>query len=575
LPSDQFLTYEASGVAGVLRTESLAVPGYQRSYSWSSDVGSLDTDGDNSHQQVVEYWEDLHGSFRSDSAYFLGTIVLSQEGVEDGRAAVLDGQQRLATTSILMFAISEFYRTKGETELADSVFADYVGNYDRDAEENRPKLIMNTEDRDYFRSRFLTRDVSASAVGQSQKQIESALAFLTTRVEEFCSNAGARWKEDLKSFIDYLDKRAQVITISVANDSDAFLIFETLNDRGADLTIADLLKNYLFSKAEGRFDEVRDAWVRTLGNLDIPKVGNARFTLFARHFMSARHGVVRERDLYRRIKLDVGDSNSAVAFAKELEASSRLYFGLISSDSDVWSDYSTSARSASEVIVNLNLERYRPLLLAALQKFNAPEVEKLMVAMVSWSVRGLATGRFGGGVAEAAFCNVAKDISAGTITSTAAVLADPRLSSMVPTDKEFQSAFSEWKVTKGSLARYILRTLELEERGEPEPELVVNTETDHVNLEHVLPKSPKAADWPTFSRDEQTAFVHRIGNLVLLQKGSNDKIGNKSWSVKKPVLAKSQLELTKKAAAHADWTKEVIAKRQEDLSVLAVRAWKR
>ena len=575
MPNEIFLTYEASGIAGVLRTESLSVPGYQRSYAWNSLSDGSRSEGDDGHLHVVEFWEDLLSSYRSGNSYFLGTIVLSQEGAEDGRAQVLDGQQRLATTSILLHAIAAQYESKGESAISDSIFQDYVGTYDRDAEEIKPKIILNTEDRDYFDKKFLQKIESTSPTCQSQILIHGALSYLADQVQQFSNSAGARWKEELKAFTKFLDERAQVITIAVANDADAFLIFETLNDRGADLTIADLLKNYLFSKAAGRLDEVRTSWIRTLHNLDISKVGNVRFTLFVKHFMSARHGVVRERDLYRRIKSEVTDPNSAVAFAKDLESSSRLYFGLISSESDVWADYSPTTSAANDILLVLNLERYRPLLLAALQNFEASEVETLMTAMVSWSIRGLAAARFGGGVAEAAFCEVAKSISDGTITSTVDILSAERMSSMIPSDTEFEKAFSEWRVVKGSLARYILRTLELTERGDDQPELVVNSDTDKVNLEHILPKSANDGDWSSFGKDERASFVFRLGNMVLLQKGPNDRIGNKSWVVKQPVLAVSQLELTKKASKSKDWGKAEIIERQAYLATLAVKAWKR
>ena len=91
-------------------------------------------------------------------------------------------------------------------------------------------------------------------------------------------------------------------------------------------------------------------------------------------------------------------------------------------------------------------------------------------------------------------------------------------------------------MTHGAVARYLLRAIETEVRGEQEPELVVNTNVEHVNLEHILPQSPKAADWAQFPADELKLWAHRLGNMCLLQKGPNGRIGNKPWDVKAPVL---------------------------------------
>lgn len=572
VPSDHFLDYKASGIAAVLRTESLAVPAYQRSYSWSSTEED-DDETREARQPVAEFWNDLSNSYRLDQSYFLGTIVLSNEGAEESRKAVLDGQQRLATTSVLMAAIRDQFDSRGESADARSIQDDYVGKWDRVAGELRPRIVLNTDDREFFRQAVLNRDVGFSATSRSQERIREAYLFLAAQVQQFADDTGARWKEELLRLVKYVDDRVQVIAITVADESDAFLIFETLNDRGADLTIADLLKNYLFSRAGARLDEVRDAWMRTLSNLDIPKVGNARFTLFARHFMSMRHGVVRERELYSRIKSEANDPNSSVEFANQLDRLSRFYYALLTADSDVWSNYPDNVRQAAEVIVELNLERYRPLLLAALSKFSSSEVQRLVKAIVSWSIRGLAGGRFNGGVAEAAFCTVAKEIAEGRITTADEVLADSRMDSLIPSDVEFARDFAQWRLNKGSLARYVLRSLELAERGELEPELVVNPDVDQVNLEHVLPKSPRSIDWPQFAPEEQKLYVDRIGNLALLQKGPNGRIGNKAWADKKPVLKASTLKLTSSIADYADWSKEAIVDRQDKFAQKAIIIW--
>jgi hypothetical protein len=103
----------------------------------------------------------------------------------------------------------------------------------------------------------------------SQRLLAQAYSYLQDRVTEFVSTHGTDWRSKLNELVDWLDTSAQIVAIDVATEADAFLIFETLNDRGADLTVADLLKNYLFSQAETRLDEVRDNWIGTLANLPL------------------------------------------------------------------------------------------------------------------------------------------------------------------------------------------------------------------------------------------------------------------------------------------------------------------
>ena len=64
------------------------------------------------------------------------------------------------------------------------------------------------------------------------------------------------WKKRFGRYTRFLDEQARVVLVQAPTDADAFTIFETLNDRGADLTISDLLKNLLFSRAKTEIDVV-------------------------------------------------------------------------------------------------------------------------------------------------------------------------------------------------------------------------------------------------------------------------------------------------------------------------------
>lgn len=572
MPANQFLDYEASGVAGLLRTRSLAVPFYQRSYSWrpNSDTGS---DADDK-LQVVEFWDDLTASFGARARYFMGTVVMSRDGA-DGRESVIDGQQRLATTSILIAAIRDKFRERGEPAFAGSTHQDYLARFDRIAGEDLPKLILNTDDRDFYSRRIVGRDLDVEPAGVSQRLMLDAYKYLAQRVDEFSAQAGTSWRDKLTELVAWLDQDLQVVAITVPTEADAFQIFETLNDRGADLTVADLLKNYLFSKAVVRLDEVRDNWVRTLDNLDIGRVGNQRFTTFARHLVGSMYGRTRERDVYARLKDIVRNPATAVSFSQQLRDSSRVYYALLASDSDFWADFTSNTADAADVLVQLNLERNRPLMLAALTKFDSVEIQRFVPTMVSWAIRGLVAGSLAGGVAEAAFFDAAVEVHNRRIHTTEEVLSLPGIDALIPNDDQFRDLFAVWRTARGPLARYLLRTLELQLRGEPEPELVVNDDVERVNLEHILPKGARPADWPRFTDDDRRAYTDRIGNMCLLQKGPNGRIGNKKWTIKRPILAGSRLELTKQASAAAEWTTASIDERQRVLANLAVQAWPR
>jgi uncharacterized protein with ParB-like and HNH nuclease domain len=109
---------------------------------------------------------------------------------------------------------------------------------------DRPKLILNTDDRALYESRVILGEPFAP-LNFSQQLLTEAYEYLKARVAEFVTSHGTDWRGKLNELVDWLDTGAQIVAIDVATEADAFLIFETLNDRGADLTIADLLKKLL------------------------------------------------------------------------------------------------------------------------------------------------------------------------------------------------------------------------------------------------------------------------------------------------------------------------------------------
>ena len=193
---------------------------------------------------------------------------------------------------------------------------------------------------------------------------------------------------------------------------------------------------------------------------------------------------------------------------------------------------------------------------------------------MAWSVRGLIVGSFAGGTAEKAYANAAVKVRSGNIKSVDHLFAE--LQSIVPTDEQFESAFATALLPRSNLARYYLIALEKGKKGDPEPEFVPNSDEEQVNLEHVLPKNASEAEWgKAFKPDERRDLPYRMGNLALLKKGRNGKIGNEAFTAKKPILAVSQFDLTKEIGAEADWTPAGIATRQERLASLAKQVWPR
>ena len=552
------IDFDLTGIGALINAELYRVPIYQRSYAWDE-------------VDVTDFSDDLQRALDSDEPeYFLGTVVLTPSE-DDDRIVIIDGQQRLATTSIFLAALREIADEQGRQKLVESISADFLYAYDYDEDEAVPRLVLNAEDDDFFRAYVVENEV-VDATRESHDRLEHAYDLLAEFASADINAYGDQAEQRLNDWLKFIRNQVRVMSIIVPTESDAFMIFETLNARGAELTVGDLLKNYLFGRAGKKLDAVRGSWVAVLAHLDI-SAENQQFIDFLRHYWSSVNGLVRERDLYRSIRDNITSQAQAVRFAAELEEAARLYAALQNSGDDFWLTYGTATRANIDTLLRLELQQPRPLILALMQHFPKNELKKTLRSLVSWTVRGLVVGGIGGGTAERTYCDAAVEVRAGRIKTTKELL--DALSNIVPADSEFETAFSTARITKARIARYMLIALEREHLNDPEAELVPNADESQVNLEHILPRNAKDAEWPSFKKEEVGAWSQRLGNLALLAVGPNGKIGNKPWTVKKPVLTASKLTLTKSAGTKTKWTRAEITVRQKSLAKLALKTWPR
>lgn len=553
--------YSLEGLATRIKNSNLEVPVYQRSYAWN-------------HEQVEDYWGDLFSSF-SDGAndYFMGTLVIKSRG-GNGRETIIDGQQRLATTMILLASIRNAFRVRNDDTRAKSIQSDYISTTDLGSASEISKLFMNSEDRIYFQRCIVDNDENITASKKSHELIMGAKLLFTEKLEDYIAESGQSWTANLTSLVEYLKEKLIVMVIVVSSDADAFLIFETLNDRGADLTLADLLKNYLFGRAtDEHLEAVKHNWISAVGALESCNE-NAVLTKFLRHHWSSFQGLVREKALYSSIKNKVKTPQQTLEFSDVLCKSADTYAAILNANHPFWDSFDKTTKSNLETLLRLRIEQNRPLLLSVLSCFSTNEIKRTLKRIVSWGVRGLVVGGVGGGQYEKVYCDAAAKIRNGTITNSDELLGI--LAPIVPSDTAFRRAFETVEVAKGVQARYYLASIERYMMHAQEPELVPNENVDEVNLEHILPKNASDTDWGAhFTCDERSGYLYRLGNQTLMKKTPNRNIGNKPFSAKKIVFAESDFLLTKNVSRYDDWTKDAIEERQKEMATYALEIWNR
>jgi hypothetical protein len=550
-------------IGNLLKNGNLRVPPSQRSYRWKDE-------------HVEDLYRDIRGSIdNNEDEYFLGSIV----GIKSaGKTYIYDGQQRLATTMILVAAIRDHFLATGDEESARLTEEESLISTHRRTHDRTIHFLLNTEDSPYFENRVLLRPKDAvrkALKGQilthdSHKRINSAAtaarAFIKSLVEHLSSSDV---NKKLHTWLDFIQNALRVIWVQVADERTAFTIFETMNDRGLRLSAADLLKNYLYAIADDRRDEVIQKWQSMTGVLETIDGEEENVVEYVRCFWVTGHGHTRTKQLYDKIKEKTSNKAKALALASNLQVAVQDYAAVILSSHERLADRGENVRTKIANLRELGVTQLRPLLLAAFRNFSKVEFEKLLDACISWSVRALISG-VPSGTIERPYATNAFAITEGKFKKAAQVKAE--MASIIPNDARFKAAVASANVSNGRLARYYLRALQRCKDGEPEPQYIPNPGAE-VTLEHILPQNP-GADWNHFTPEEQKAYLNRLGNQVLLPATVNSELGNTSYTLKKPALtAKKNMSLTKEAGKCASWGKDEINQRQNGLAELAVKTW--
>lgn len=545
------------GIGQLLKVNKLEVPKYQRDYAWEE-------------KHVEDFFGDVSNAIRNNEPeYFVGSIVVKTN--QTGRAEVVDGQQRLATTTILINAIKDIFEEQKDDKRATQISNDYIMSRDLRTEEVVPHLILNQTDRDYF-TKTILGDAGSSRTTKlklSHSKLLCAKQILSEKIKTIFSASNNDY-EVLIDWIEYLSQKVRVIWVEVPDYSNAFTIFETLNDRGLDLAISDLLKNYLFHKSGNSIEKTQQNWLSMASVLEAAE-DESIIVPYIKYLWSSFNGNVREKELYNEIKNKLKSKQSATDFANNLATNSTLYVAILFSDHNYWSSYSDATRDNIKTINLLGMVQVRPILLSILTSFNKKEIENSIKSLVSIIVRLLVTGTLSSGVFERQFSISAMKVRENEITNIKELISS--LKPILPGDKSFGEGFEKFNVSKSTLSKYLLSTLENHMRNNTGAELVPNTDASIVNLEHILPKT-LTDDWSQFSEEDHKTYVKRLGNQTLLSAKSNSKLGNMSYFDKKNVYDKSDFLITKSISdTYKNWTVEDIQKRQNKFAEIALKCW--
>ena len=534
------------------------IASYQRPYAWTTE-------------QAGELLDDLVGAVGDSDRgigepdpYFLGSIVLIKED-GDPDSEVVDGQQRLATLAILLAALRATLSGKESEDLTDFLYE--RGSVIRGMP-NRYRLRLRPRDEVFFRDYVqeqgsLTRldDLDPTLLSDSQKNIrENALKYFQ-RLRDMT-------EEQRISLAKFVATSCYLVVVSTPNLDSAYRVFSVLNDRGLDLSHADILKAEVIGKIPSSLQETyTDRWEEAEVRL-----GREAFKELFSHI----------RAIYRKAKLRGTVLKEFRDHVLVKESPENLIDKVLLPYADAYEDVKNcsyeggdKAGSVNEWLTWLNkidnVDWIPPAMLFLSRNVSHPDRLEPFFRDLERLAAGLMVRRATINERIERYARLLKVIEDGN--------------DLYSTDSPLQLTAAECKAIVKTLDNdlypmapirlYVLLRLDSALSGGG-----ATYQYPLITVEHVLPQNPApGAGWgQLFPWPKDDEWVHRLANLVLLTRKKNSAARNYSFEKKKHVYfttgGVSPFVLTTQVLNEQEWAPAVLVKRQGTLVAELKKLWR-
>ncbi len=569
---------------------------------------SADTPG--KRRTCAILWDDLY--YLGNRDHYFGTILLKdmEKKTRVGLTIfehydVIDGQQRLTTTIILLRELLGQIREFGDEEMnseADRLEESCIGRA------SHYKLTIGGDDKLFFRDEILTTDTNPAPKTRTQERLSKAQSFFRDQFNQEREKKGEGYADFLIELIGNFD-RLQVMQYIVPSDAEAVRMFETVNDRGRPLTNLEKTKSILMYAAYLVLDSSQlDA---LLGELQ------QRFAKIYRCFMAIEDGL-ELRDPgetiqgYHHIFYFGSDSHDHMRVLKDrlMKASRRDKPGC----EELIRDFARSLERAFISVREMALYRERdsvgrglerliqigrmgnlyPLLIVAWQKFgDASERTEILRLLEAFVFRVYRVGRLRSHTGRSRMNGLAHELYwNGTFADIQQELVD--INHFFQNNTHFRQGLADiWCYHRlgTGMIRYLLAQYEEKLRRDAQEPLAVDLDTilsSGYETEHILPQSPQGIDEK--SEEEKAShqrIVHRLGNLTITSKEFNRCLSNHSFQAKKEgvrcegkrgemicAYRDSLLRVQKDLAAYDQWNETEIQERGDKIIDFALERWR-
>ncbi|HPS21694.1 MAG TPA: DUF262 domain-containing HNH endonuclease family protein [Candidatus Paceibacterota bacterium] len=553
--------------------EKYIIPRYQRPYSWTVS-------------EVEDLWNDI----TRDDSIFLGSFVFNYENYEKTKfVEVIDGQQRLITLTIFFAVLRDVYKELKEEKKSNKT-QELIAFVDDVYLTQDFRLKCGDSLAHFFEQHIQKGEAFPKKIKRKEhKQIRENYEFLLDKIKEDILEKDT--SEKIK-YVDELKRRIfdfKIILIQTKSNEDAYSIFETVNARGADLTSADLLKNYIFgqlSKQDGEEDYAKVKWSEIVDNVESVK-GKLSVSKLIRYFWLSKYGFTTEKKLYKEIKKEIKDYNKLL---EEIHLASDCYAKMVGDVvADDWEEFEDDVNvprmmDAFKALRIMGITQPFPIIFVLLMNHSKIPLDfsNFLKMLENHHFAFSAVCKLSGNVVEKIYYKRALEIQKAitiekeedrrvAIETIFHNLINELKQKHYPSKEQFIEKFMDLEYPD-NLIKYIFSKIENDKNGKCE-----KTDWSSVNIEHILPQNP--TEWGKTKKDVRE-YVDLLGNLTLVSKKINGSIGNKPLEQKVKEFEKTKLKINEELikqwkSTEYNWTEKEILDRQKALAEYAYEVvWK-
>ncbi len=557
-------------IRNLLSSGYYRIPRFQRPYSWT-------------RENIQEFWDDVVPERPAD--YFIGSMVAFKDGSQ--RYGVVDGQQRLTTITVLLAVLRNKLMEMGFEDLAKGIH----GLIERKNIDNKDEFILTTETAyPFFQDHILKwgQPTAAAAPMREEENLQSALDQFQGLVNNEVSKVEQTHLPDAEEVRQAIKTRLvqirdalldlKVIFVKLEDEDDAYVIFETLNTRGKDLSLSDLVKNHVtrhLKATNASLDEAKTKWEKILETIE----GSSKdiYTdTFIHHFWLSRYDYLPVKSLFKVLKHRIGKAQCS-GFLDDLVSDAALYRSIHEIPFGKWTKNEQRIADALEALQLFRVQQQTPCVLSLVRAYKNKRIkkkhlEKALIAVEKFHFlfTAVTSQRSSGGI-SGMYASLGRRLFEATTTDAALnvikELTD-KLRERVPSLDEVKALFPEILYTERltkqrALVKYILA--EFDRSTQP----TATIDYGKMSIEHLLPQSEIGSDGIT------DLTVGRLGNLILVSPDMNEKLKNKPFPEKKKILLGAGTRLPVGVSEAEEWGDDQIKARTDLMALQAYeKLWK-